>query len=360
MDNADTLLDMEREVLRLQGEEEDEDEDEFGTERELYPCSVHGCNVPSQFFCSGCNEVTYCSQEHQYVHWEVHSTMCQHSRSPATHRSGRYRFLLHSLRGSPYNAIAALYRGSMCSARIETTRARPLTDEEVYREDIPFLSSHRPQSPRATFILGLMRLGVAPRAVAMLRKSMVSTLNVTNMGLGDRLAEAFSSSVHKLPGVRGLNVSNNSLSDKGMTAVIKNLSKMESLQDLDLSSNVVGERAAQALAEYLASGGCKIKRLKLTHANVDDVECDRFVSALMTNAYLEELDLSHNLLGKSESLNEVNPDFTTAGESLGLLLKSSTVKLKRLLLRWNMVRMGGAVVLCESLKVRADLNTFLY
>ena len=224
-------------------------------------------------------------------------------------------------------------------------------------EEIPSLSSYRPQSPRATFILGLMKLGVAPRAVVMLRKSMTSTLNITNMGLGDRLAEAFSSSVHKLPGIRGLNLSNNSLTDRGMTIIIKNLYKMEALEDIDLSSNVIGDNAAQALADYLSSDCCRIKRLKVMHANVDDDECDRFVSALVKNAYLHELDLSHNLLGKSENLNEVNPDFTTAGESLGLLLKAPNVKLKRLVLRWNMMRMGGAIALCESLKVHTYIHT---
>ena len=48
-------------------------------------------------------------------------------------------------------------------------------------------------------------------------------------------------------------------------------------------------------------------------ADIDDNECAEFVDALMNNFNIEELDLSGNLLGKSENLNALYPDLVTGG-----------------------------------------------
>ncbi len=60
----------------------------------------------------------------------------------------------------------------------------------------------------------------------------------------------------------------------------------------------------------------------LRRADVDDGECERFVTSLKTNKRLFELDLSENLLGSSENLNTVMPDTVTGGEALAELLRS--------------------------------------
>jgi len=93
LEHTQNLLELEETVERIEegeAEADDEEYDLFATEQEVYPCGVYGCNVPAQYFCSGCNEVTYCSHEHQFVHWEVHSVSCRHTCMPTTERTARY------------------------------------------------------------------------------------------------------------------------------------------------------------------------------------------------------------------------------------------------------------------------------
>ncbi|RYH10038.1 hypothetical protein EON65_39720 [archaeon] len=70
----------------------------------------------------------------------------------------------------------------------------------------------------------------------------------------------------------------------------------------------------------------------------------------MHNRHLKELDMSKNLLGKDENLNVVEPNFETGGESLAKLLQTGLCPIKTLNLHWNMIRLAGAEVLCDSIR----------
>lgn len=60
-------------------------------------------------------------------------------------------------------------------------------DEDVEDEDWKNIEmSYRPASPRAVFLAGCLRQGVAPRAIAMLRKRVSPILDLAHMGIGKK------------------------------------------------------------------------------------------------------------------------------------------------------------------------------
>ena len=56
-----------------------------------------------------------------------------------------------------------------------------------------------------------------------------------------------------------------------------------------------------------------------------------------------------SLLGKDENLNVVKPEFVTGGESLADLLLHSQCPIEKLVLHWNMIRLDGAIALCQAI-----------
>lgn len=66
--------------------------------------------------------------------------------------------------------------------------------------------------------------------------------------------------------------------------------------------------------------------------------------------------MSGNLLGKDENLSSVKEDIVTAGESIAGLLKQQTCPLRSLNLHWNMIRLRGAEILCDSLRYNMTLT----
>ena len=114
--------------------------------------------------------------------------------------------------------------------------------------------------------------------------------------------------------------------------------------------------SADGLANYLASSNCVLQRLHLSRSDIDDAETTKFIEALASNTSLEELDLSHNLIGKDETLNSVKPDVTTGGEAIATLLRENKSSLKILKLSWNMIRMSSAVDLCDGLSFNKTLT----
>ena len=48
---------------------------------------------------------------------------------------------------------------------------------------------------------------------------------------------------------------------------------------------------------YLSADHASITRLNLAKADIDDVECASFMTAIEKNRKLTALDLSHNLIG---------------------------------------------------------------
>jgi Ran GTPase-activating protein (RanGAP) involved in mRNA processing and transport len=102
---------------------------------------------------------------------------------------------------------------------------------------------------------------------------------------------------------------------------------------------------------------CPLRSLVLSSADVDDFECSGFIDAIKQNRSLRELDLSKNLIGKSENLNTVKADIITGSEAVADLLRSKACNLTKLQLQWNMIRLDGAVDLASSLAIN---NTLTY
>ena len=147
--------------------------------------------------------------------------------------------------------------------------------------------SFDPSSPRAKYLSGCLRRGAPPRASILLRNHESSSLWLDHQGMGDRLGVLFATGLSDIPMITSLNLTDNNLTDISLTAIIEAVAKTPSITDLNLSQNVIGSRAANALAEYLRSKHCTIKKLTLKAANVDDGECHKFVEALGENRVLE-------------------------------------------------------------------------
>ena len=185
-------------------------------------------------------------------------------------------------------------------------------------------------SPRSNYIDSCIRQKLNPRLSLILRKNFTKVLSLQHHGIGDDMAVLLSQAISGIPYIQSLNIADNNLTDKGLGPVVEAATGMKDLIDLNLSFNTIGPNAASCLSSYLSRPDCPLKRLVLRRADVDDGECERFVTALLTNRHLTELDLSENLLGSSEQLNTVLPDITTGGEALAELLSSETCVLESL------------------------------
>ena len=102
------------------------------------------------------------------------------------------------------------------------------------------------------------------------------------------------------------------------------------------------------MGTYLESDTCTLERLILKNADVDDFEGAAFITALMKNKSVKEIDLSNNKLGTAENLNTVMPDITTSGEALAELLRDPNCHIQTLKLAWNMLRLDGGIELASS------------
>eukprot|EP01038_Epipyxis_sp_PR26KG_P005859 gene5859-8083_t len=211
-------------------------------------------------------------------------------------------------------------------------------------------------SPRSRYIDSCIRKRLNPRASLILRKKFTKKLNVSHYGMGDEMAILFAEAIVDIPFIESLNIEDNNLTDKGLKPLVLTIRKMKDLIDLNVSYCTIGPEAAAALAEYLSDPTCPLERFVLRRADVDDGECERFITALKTNRYLKELDLGENLIGSAENLNAVMPDIVTGGEAIADLLTSDGCALTSLKLDWNMLRLDGAVTLCSSLSANSTLT----
>jgi hypothetical protein len=171
--------------------------------------------------------------------------------------------------------------------------------------------------------------------------------------MGDDRGIIFAQSLKELPFVQSLDLTDNNLTDVSLHPIIQSVASLSSLTYLNLSQNDVDGDCSKALSTYLAKSDCPLKCLIMQNADVDDDECHRFVTSLMVsnNLNFKELDLSKNIIGKSENLNTVMPDLTTGGEALADLLCANTCHLDTLRLGWNMIRLDGAKELARSIAV---------
>lgn len=86
---------------------------------------------------------------------------------------------------------------------------------------------------------------------------------------------------------------------------------------------------------------CPLEKLVLNTADVDDFECEKFVSCIENNTTLTYLSLRDNKIGQAETLNTVYPDLTTGGEAIASFLRSPLCRLKTLDLAWNCIRLDS-------------------
>ena len=211
-------------------------------------------------------------------------------------------------------------------------------------------------SPRTAYLEGCLDHNLNPRASLILRKNLSNVLDLSHHAMGDEVASVFAASLRKLPYVHTLILADNNLRDVGATAVIQAISGLKSLTCLDLSMNKLDGEAANALARFLKSSSCPIVKLKLQSADIDDTECDKFITAIKHNTTIKELDMSRNKIGISESLNSIQPEFRTGAEALGNFLRSLNCPLESLVLAWNMIRLDGAVNFASALRVNSSIT----
>ena len=213
-----------------------------------------------------------------------------------------------------------------------------------------------PLSPRSKFIDKCMQQRTNPRASLMIRKNVSKELVLKNLGMGDTMASNIAESLLDIPNIEAMNIADNNLTDKGLKPILDSLVKLPGLTELDLSQNEIGSETSEALAAYLGDENCPLKVLRMQKADIDDFEAEGFITKLMNNQTLTEIDLSNNLLGSAENLNTVMPDLTTGGEALAEWLERDDCVLQSLTLAWNMIRLDSGIALAQSLHTNVSLT----
>lgn len=211
-----------------------------------------------------------------------------------------------------------------------------------------------PTSPRTTFIGGCIREGINPLSRIIIRKKLSSVLNLERFNLGDITGKILAECIHQLPFVDSVNLADNNLTDFSLKHLLNSMMKIETLTNLNLSRNKIDGYSSTALAKWCSSPACTIRILTLQHADVDDGECNDFVSGLYTNSRIRELDLSHNFIGQKEGMKGV----ITGGTALAKYLESNKCGLTTLKVSWNSIRLDSACELSRALAINNTL-TFL-
>ncbi len=160
-------------------------------------------------------------------------------------------------------------------------------DDIAAGEDGEGFLTYGPDSPRAKFLVGCIEKKVPPRNSMILRANVTSRLFLEHQGIGDDLAVLLAKALGSMPLVTGVNLADNNLTDAGLEPVISSIMRCPLIRELDISENIIGPGAASALAALLESPDCKLNKLTLRKANVDDGECNRFVEAMKGNKYIE-------------------------------------------------------------------------
>ena len=172
--------------------------------------------------------------------------------------------------------------------------------EQLEEEENATTFSYRPSSPRAIFLNGCLKNKIPPITIALVRRNLTSTINLSHMGIGDKIASILADCLSSIPYLQVLDLSDNNLTDQGLSELLTSASKHKEIEILDISNNIIGINAANALGAYLANPACRLYCLRLRDANIDDTECANICSVLKHNTCLKELDLSKNLLGKKK------------------------------------------------------------
>ena len=226
---------------------------------------------------------------------------------------------------------------------------------EIAEKGYKASSVAQPLTPRTRFISACIREGLNPRASLVIRRHMSTHLKLSHFAIGDKVACILAASLVDLPEIESIDISYNMLTDVSLEPFLHAISSIKGILELNLSSNIIGPKAAKAVSDFLSSSNCPLKRLILQNADVDDYECEQFITSIKKNSVLTEIDLSNNKIGSAEALNVVKPDLITGGEAIAELLRSPMSQLQSLKLSWNMIRLHSAVDLASSLSVNTSL-----
>lgn len=216
------------------------------------------------------------------------------------------------------------------------------------------LSPDRPYSARTTFLSGCVSSGIVPQPALIIRKELTTTLNISLLAIGDKLAQLLAQCLENLPLLEGLCVADNNLTDQGLVPVVEALERCANLRSLDISCNKVDSASADALNKFLSSEQCVLVELIMRNANVDDYEAARFMQAIAVRHTVKLIDLSENLLGSHEV--NLTRSSETAGEAIGRLLEDPRCCVETLKLAWNMIRFNSGIVLVTALKRNKTLK----
>lgn len=204
-------------------------------------------------------------------------------------------------------------------------------------------------SARTRFLFCCVNSSLAPRANLILRKLHTTQIMLAHQGIGDELGCIFADCLKDLPIVQHLDVTDNRLTDKSLVPLLNALESKTDLMTLNLSENKMDRDGSEALRSYLGKPDSSVISLVLSKSDIDDGECCKLLEALSKNQKLTSLDLSHNNIGKNETMNVVQPDIITGGERIAESLSYITCRLKFLDLSWNSIRLESAVAIGEAL-----------
>ena len=209
-------------------------------------------------------------------------------------------------------------------------------------------------SPREQYLSRVVSDNLIPLTVLLRKEREPKGLCLGHKGLGDAKMLPVIHVLEDLPTIETIDLSDNRLTDESLMPLVLKLPVLKNLTSLNLSDNKIDE-SSQVIMDYLQDRKCKLKKLYLDAADVDDNECGNLANSILENRSIDTLSLRNNMIGKSELLNVVYPELVTGGEALGeMLCHNKTIT--DLDVSWNFIRLDSACELAQSLHVNNTLK----
>jgi hypothetical protein len=133
--------------------------------------------------------------------------------------------------------------------------------------------SSRPPSIRNGFLEKCVEMNVAPNPSAIISKDYADTLNLSNAGIGDKLALALAVSLKldskDLRHIQLIDLSNNRIGPDGAVAILSSLKHCSNIWGVNLSQNILGLKGIQELGSLITDRyTCHIVDLNLSHCKL--------------------------------------------------------------------------------------------
>ena len=213
------------------------------------------------------------------------------------------------------------------------------------------------RSPRSEFLANLQEVNELPWPILSRSLHAPRVIDLSGMGLGDKVISALTKILEKLPQCDTLMLGDNRLTDDSLTDLLEKVTHMPNLTHLDISFNDMDD-SSKTILKYLSEEDCSLRILCMENADIDDFECGDLMEALKINKSLKSLDLKDNLLGEKEQLNVVMPELLTGGEAIADMLTVNST-LTELDVSWNSIRGDSAMELAECLEDNNTLVTLI-